>query len=123
MTTTYQVTMDYGTCIATDTIRVVVVDSTQLDCESVFLANAFTPNNDGINDTYGLSNSFLVGDFDTFQIYDRWGTLVFESFRIADKWDGTYQGEVLAPAMFIYKLRYTCDGEQRMKAGSFNLLR
>ena len=123
MTTTYEVTMEYGFCTATDTIRLIVVDSTQLNCESVFLPNAFTPNGDGLNDDFGLSNAFFLGDFGSLQIYDRWGTLLFEAFNPDIMWDGSYESEPLMPGTYIYKLRYRCGGEDYIKTGSVNLIK
>lgn len=123
ITTTYEVTMEYGFCTASDTIQLIVVDSTQLNCESVFLPNAFTPNGDGLNDVFGMSNAFFLGDFGSLQIYDRWGSLLFEGFTPDAKWDGSYESERLLPGTYIYKLRYRCDGIDRIKTGSVNLLR
>lgn len=123
MTTTYRIEMDYGFCAASDTIRLTVVDSTLLNCESVYLPNAFTPNYDGLNDTYGLSNDFFFGQFGSLQIYDRWGTRVFEGITPGERWDGTYQGEELMPGIYVYKLRYRCEGEDFIRTGSFTLIK
>lgn len=123
VTTKYAVLMDYPFCQATDTILLVVVDSNDVDCESVFIPNAFTPNNDGLNDVFGMSNNFFIGQFESFQIYDRWGTMVFEGLTPDVSWDGTFEGEELLPGIYIYKLRYHCDGEERIRTGSFSLIR
>lgn len=72
-----------------------VVSVSNVDCSPVFSAinypNAFSPNGDWINDTYGTP-SFYIKDYHI-QIFNRWGELVFESFDIADKWDGEYIGK------------------------------
>ena len=72
-----------------------VVSVSNVDCSPVYSAinypNAFSPNGDGINDTYGTP-SFYIKDYHI-QIFNRWGEMVFESFDIADKWDGEYMGK------------------------------
>ena len=121
---TYGVVMNYGFCQAIDTIRIIVVDSSQLDCDDVFLPNAFTPNGDGLNDDFGLSNAtYFLGDFISMEIYDRWGGRLFEGLTTFEKWDGTINGEEALPSIYIYKLRYRCNGEDKIASGSFNLLR
>ena len=123
-TNTYGVVMDYGFCQAIDTIQIIVVDSNELDCDDVFLPNAFTPNEDGLNDTYGMSNAnFFLGDFISMQIYDRWGSKLFEGLTPDQKWDGTVDGQFAMPGIYVYKVRFSCDGKEGIATGSFNLLR
>ena len=123
-TTTYGVLMDYGYCRAADTVRIIVVDSSELDCDDVFLPNAFTPNEDGLNDVYGMSNAnFFLGDFVSLEIYDRWGSKLFESTDALVQWDGTINGQQALPGVYVYKLRYRCNDGQKVASGSFNLLR
>jgi gliding motility-associated-like protein len=38
-----------------------------------------------------------------FQIFDRWGNLVYETTDIYFKWDGTYNGNTPMDAVFVYK--------------------
>lgn len=123
-TETYGVVMNYGFCRAIDTIRIIVVDSSDLDCDDVFLPNAFTPNGDGLNDDFGLSNSsFFLGDFISMEVYDRYGGKIFEGTTTFEKWDGTINGEDALPSIYVYKVRYRCNGAERITSGSFNLLR
>ncbi|RLD20910.1 MAG: hypothetical protein DRI69_05305 [Bacteroidetes bacterium] len=121
---TYGLLMDYGFCKAVDTIRIIVVDSSELDCNDVFLPNAFTPNLDGLNDDFGMSNAnFFLGEFLTMDIYDRWGAKLFTGMTPYDTWNGTINGEDALPGIYIYKVRFRCDNEDRISTGSFNLLR
>jgi gliding motility-associated-like protein len=123
ISTSYQVNMDYGSCVATDSINIIVVDSTQLECESIFLPKAFTPNEDGLNDSYGFSNAVFIGDLQSFEIYDRWGGLIFTTQDPNDAWDGYYKNEAMLPGMYIYKVRFSCNGNDKVSVGSFSLLR
>jgi len=123
VSTSYRINLEYGNCTATDTIRITVVDSTEFTCESVFLPNAFTPNGDNINDAFGISNVVFLGDFISFEIFDRWGGRVFTAVDPFQKWDGTIEGEKMPSGMYVYKVRYTCEGEDKSKVGSLSLIR
>lgn len=68
----------------------------------VFLPNAFSPNNDGMNDYYkpicaGL-NSYI------FEIYNRWGTLVYSDTPESKGWDGNFKGEKAEEGTYAYRL-------------------
>lgn len=122
-TTTYQLRMDYASCTATDTLRITVIDSSQVDCNDVYIPNAFTPNEDQLNDEFGISNRFFLGEFIALEVYDRWGSQVFRSTDAFLKWDGTFNGEDSIPDMYLYKLYYRCNGVEQVRAGGFNLIR
>jgi len=66
-------------CVATDSVRISVIDPNSLDCGAVFLPKAFTPNKDGLNDTYGISNPYALQKLVSFDIFDRWGSKVFST--------------------------------------------
>lgn len=91
----------------------------------IFGPNAFTPNNDGINDVFYLS-PYGVKDL-KLQIYNRWGALVYETTdpSVDGGWDGTYQGVDLAEGVYLYKLFYSglVKSEDGVKKGTIHLLR
>ena len=61
------------------------------NCSSVIAApNAFTPNGDGKNDVFTLKGE-NISNFKMY-IYDRWGSLIFESNDITLGWDGAIKG-------------------------------
>lgn len=124
-TTTYGITFNYSDgCIATDTILVTVIDPATLDCNKVFIPNAFTPSETpNLNDVFGISNPFAVDEFISFEVFDRWGGRVFEAPTQFDTWDGTSNGKPTNPGVFLYRLRYKCEGVEKVKAGSLTLLR
>ncbi len=66
------------------------------------MPNAFTPNGDGVNDTYGpFIPAAMQGIYTVtaMRIYDRWGNLVYNGTA---NWDGTFNN-VLQPAeTYIY---------------------
>lgn len=92
-------------------------------CCDVILPDAFTPNNDGINDTYfpiDIQQHRLI----EFMVFNRWGEIVFETKTNGNSWDGTFKGEQLPTGTYHYFIRYICYGdEQYTKKGNFILLR
>jgi len=90
----------------------------------VFIPNTFTPNNDGINDDWLVSISYLES-FELF-VFDRWGQLVFRTDDLYDRWEGTYhnEGKPLKCDRYVYKILYTeYQGNQRELLGSVTLLK
>lgn len=124
VTTTYRVQFYYQGCIASDTILIKVIDPDTLDCNQIFIPNAFTPGGSpGRNDLFSVSNPYSVDEFISFEVFDRWGGRVFNAATVFDAWDGTFQGQPANPGVFLYRLRYRCDGTERVKAGNLTLLR
>lgn len=112
-----------SSCIATDSIRITVIDPAELDCNTLFLPGAFTPNNDGLNDEFGISNPFAVQDLISFEIFDRWGGRVFYSEDPFAKWDGSFGGAPVNPGVMLYRVRFRCNGVEQSKTGSVTILR
>lgn len=123
VTTTYQVNMDYGFCASDDEITVTVADSADLDCEKIFFPTGFTPNGDGINDVWGMSNVVFLGQFVELTVYDRWGGEMFRADHMLDYWDGTTNGKEAMPGQYVYQFTYTCGTGEKVKTGSFALIR
>ncbi|MBL4585703.1 MAG: gliding motility-associated C-terminal domain-containing protein, partial [Flavobacteriales bacterium] len=68
---------------------------------SFYIPNAFTPDNDGVNDQF-----FGTGEYITqynMQIFDRWGEKLFESNSQDLKWDGSYKGKQVEAGQYIYQ--------------------
>jgi gliding motility-associated-like protein len=97
---------------------------------NVYIPNAFTPNNDGINDIFGPFTGTGVRRIQNMQIFDRWGELVFfEDDFLPDPlgttgWDGRFGGSVMNPAVFVYiiSVEFTDDQVLTYK-GNVTLLR
>lgn len=72
---------------------------------SLYLPTAFTPNGDGLNDTY----TPVASDVETFHmnIYDRWGELVFTTNNISKQWDGTINTKPAQADVYIYEVKYS----------------
>ena len=58
---------------------------------AMYIPNSFTPNNDGRNDVFlPIGNAVDVTDF-SFQVFNRWGDLVFETTDVNTGWTGSHQ--------------------------------
>ncbi|MBK7093602.1 MAG: gliding motility-associated C-terminal domain-containing protein [Saprospiraceae bacterium] len=106
-----------------DSISIYIQDKDKLDCKNLLLPNSFSPNGDDLNDNYGISNKFIIEELKSFEIFDRWGTRVFQTFDPNSTWDGIYRNEKVNPDKFVYKVKYICKGEEHLKQGVMNLLR
>lgn len=122
-TTQYFIEYDHGSCISSDSVSVFVINEEDIDCGELLLPSAFTPNGDLLNDTYGISNNFIIESLDRFEIFDRWGTKLFETVDKNATWDGTYKGESLMPSSYVYKIEYSCMNSSFQKSGRFNLIK
>jgi len=85
--------------------------------------NAFTPNQDGINDFFEIKGRFLENF--SLVIYNRWGVAVFESNNPRDSWNGNLQGERPAPmGVYIYHLQADVPGGKEInELGTLTLIR
>jgi len=96
----------------------------------IFIPNAFSPNGDSLNDVwkvsalsvYNIVGSQLKG-FDA-KVYNRWGTLVFESKDINKGWDGKFNGALVPTDIYIYLISAEgIDGKYLEFSGNITLIR
>jgi gliding motility-associated-like protein len=119
VTTTYTLTVSSTDgCQAETSVTVFV----ELPCTAVSVPTIFSPNGDGLNDAFCvLGNCIQQIDL---SIYNRWGEVVFQSGSLNDCWDGTYRGEPVNSAVFVYKLRAVKDdGEEVLLTGNITVVR
>lgn len=90
----------------------------------LILPDAFTPNNDAINDKLEVKGTFRrITDFE-FLIYNRWGNPVFSSNDPLKSWDGSFQGSTAPVDTYTYKIyAKLVDGTEVNKTGKFLLIR
>ena len=58
-----------------------------------------------------------------FYVYNRFGQLVFESDNVLNEWDGTFKGELAPSETYLWVVRYTVLGAEKVLKGSITLLR
>jgi len=120
---TFEVSViDADNCANTDTVTILVADPEVCLFESLFIPNAFSPNNDGLNDHLTVQ---IEGEYDQFEfrITDRWGTLVFQATDADESWDGMFDGKLLSGDAFGFYLEIECQGETLIQQGNITLLR
>ncbi|MES2064855.1 MAG: gliding motility-associated C-terminal domain-containing protein [Bacteroidota bacterium] len=104
---------DANNCQATQQIQI------KNQCPDVHLANTFTPNGDGINDTWlvtGIEDDPTVN----VKVFNRGGSLVFESKGYTKAWDGTFNGKRLNAGVYYYII--TTEATSEILKGSVTIL-
>lgn len=101
----------------------VTVNVTKTNKGGYLMPTGFTPNNDGLNDCYGIKYWGMVEEVE-FSIYNRWGERVFYTKNPVECWDGKYKNVLQDPAVFIYviKAKTSCESSIFRK-GTFALIR
>ncbi|MEY2950735.1 MAG: hypothetical protein RLZZ248_1936, partial [Bacteroidota bacterium] len=98
----YALTATNGVCEITDDVEVI---SRECYYFNVFVPNAFSPNNDGVNDN--IVPYFPLGvsiqEF-SMSILDRWGNILFQTNDINTTWDGYWNGQLMPGGVYIYYL-------------------
>ncbi|GAB3922847.1 hypothetical protein GCM10028827_08490 [Mucilaginibacter myungsuensis] len=84
------------------------------------IANTFTPNDDGINDTWNLP---VLASYPkcSVKIFDRRGTLLFDSIGYPTPWDGTYRGANLPTGVYYYIIDPKLDA--KVLSGTITIIR
>lgn len=117
--------IDIFGCSDEATIRVHIDRSIDL-----YVPNVFSPNQDGINDRFVIyGNAAQIRRVLSFQVYDRWGTLLFQArnFAVNDEtmgWDGFFRGRLMNAGAYVYQVELELiDGAVQMRSGPFSLMR
>jgi gliding motility-associated-like protein len=89
-----------------------------------FIPNAFTPNDDGINDSFSGKGIFIK-EFEM-TIFDRWGNLIYKTSDINKPWDGkaNHGNEIAQAEVYVYDIQVTdLRGGKHKYKGVVTLLR
>nr|WP_262918897.1 gliding motility-associated C-terminal domain-containing protein [Tunicatimonas sp. TK19036] len=87
----------------------------------LFFPTAFTPNGDGLNDVFLYKAALLESV--TFEIFNRWGELLFHTDQRDVGWDGMYQGIPVQEGTYLYKITVNDQlGNEFTQQGKFVLL-
>lgn len=117
VTTTYTVQVTSNGCSATSSVVITVIPY----CIKVM--EAFTPNGDGINDFWLITQGNCLKTAKA-QVFNRNGGKVYESNNYRNDWNGTYNGKPVPDGTYYYIVSYTLlDGKSEVKRGSLTILR
>lgn len=118
VTTTYVLTVTSPSgCIFKDSLTISIVDS-------IVAPNTFTPNGDGVNDTWEI---LYVENFPKIKItiYDRWGQQVYKTigYPASKWWDGTRGGQKLPASTYYYVISLSVDAvKEKLITGSVTIV-
>lgn len=104
----------------TDTILKTIIIEKEF---SIYVPNAFTPNDDGINDSfYAKGYGILKLEMD---IFDRWGENIFHSNEVSVQWDGTYKGKIKCKEdIYVWKIKvWGCNEVVKELCGHVTLIK
>jgi gliding motility-associated-like protein len=95
-------------------------------CETIvpviYVPNVFTPNGDGNNDILFVRGRGILTL--KFFVFDRWGEKVFETTDPSMGWNGTFRGESIDAAVYVYYLHAEfIDGNSVKDQGNITLIR
>lgn len=70
----------------------------------VYVPKAFTPNGDGVNDKFEINIHNAYGY--KLEIFNRDGTMIYQSEDVNAPWDGKYNGHEMKDGMYVFTLKY-----------------
>lgn len=119
VTTNYTLTVtEQNGCVSSDNVLVTVIPY----CVKVM--NAFTPNGDGINDKWLVTNGAACTKQIIAKVFNRYGELVYSNENYNNDWDGKYKGKPVADGTYYYVLQYRLiNGNSIPVKGDVTILR
>jgi gliding motility-associated-like protein len=84
-------------CTEKDTLQVIIR-------QPVKVYTGFSPNGDGINDTWIIENGEQYGSLIYVRVFNRWGEIIFETkgYGGSQQWDGTRNGKMMPVGSYYY---------------------
>lgn len=108
--------------IKSDSISKKIVVVSDCILSAFYVPNSFTPNMDGINDSF-MPEGTGITEF-AFAVFNRWGQRVFETNNLSFGWDGTFNGVPCEQGVYVWKMLVIDNfGQQNATMGHVNLLR
>ncbi len=121
-TTDYKLTVTDPTGICTGSATDIVTITVIINCVDV--KNAFSPNGDGVNDTWRVYEQYVCLKNIKVTVFNRYGNKVFESVDYRNGWDGRFKGNPLPDGTYYAVLEFTLlDGTKRFVKSDVTILR
>jgi len=111
----------YNGCKDSACVNVLVV----IPEPQILIPNAFTPNNDGVNDTWHIIANDACYSFEVIRVWNRWGMLVYDMSTTGGEWNGTFKGQPQAMETYFYYIKARCSEKPNDEEffGSVTLIR
>jgi gliding motility-associated-like protein len=106
-------TTDEHNCIYYDSIRV-----TENCTAEIFIPNAFSPNNDDLNDLFFPYSRLPISY--NLRIFNRWGQLIFNANT---PWDGSFKDEIVPNGVYVFLLTINSGNDESFIKGHVNVIR
>lgn len=116
----YLIAMNDSGCSDTAWMTIIVHDY-----HTFFIPNAFTPDDNGLNDVFMPVYTNIIESGYNFMVFDRWGNIVFQTKNTKEGWNGRSPGgKDMELGVYVYKISYT-DNMNRIYnvVGHVNLIR
>lgn len=81
-----------------------IMETLPCNTTTIYVPNAFTPNNDGYNDVFRAKATNIK--YFEMTIYNRWGQQLYFTRNINSGWNGKYRGRLSPRGIYSYKIRY-----------------
>jgi gliding motility-associated-like protein len=122
-TMTYTVFFESGTCKQERQVRIIEQKNFAL-----YVPNVFTPNGDGINDSFTFNYPLDVSFVYELMIFDRWGDLVFSSEGSNERddvfWNGLFKNREAPTGVYVYLIKVDIEDEKsQVFKGDVTLIR
>ena len=89
----------------------------------IYAPNAFTPDQDGVNETFlPILNGFDNWRYQFF-VFDRWGERIYDTRDRNAPWDGTYHGKSVKTDVYVWKVVLNRNGDERVFHGHVTVVR
>ncbi len=117
----YSVQVENGYCVDSTLIEI-LVDETR----RIYIPNAFSPNGDGYNDYFYFQSPYPA-TVHSFQVFNRWGSIVFETkeAQLNDAqtgWDGMIKGKIAPAGVYVWLAEIEFfDGKKENSSGNVTI--
>jgi gliding motility-associated-like protein len=90
--------------------------------ENIFMPNAFTPDDDGLNDIFSPVITFTPSEYE-FRVYSRTGVLLFHTSSHGTGWDGRHNDKPMPSGVYLWSLKLTTpSGLSEQRTGTVTIL-
>jgi len=113
ITYTLRATDNNTNCYTEDSVKIIVISK-------LFIPNAFSPNGDGLNDTWNIPAMILYPDA-TVTVFNRYGEIIYETKNYISKpWNGSYRGKQQPNDTYVYVIKFASD---KFEKGTVTIVR